>query len=199
MKNIFEDAGDERIYRYDAYRALFKQLVAEQKTTGPKQSPEYADYTRLNWIRMQRVEKTAVINEELMRLVAEINVRQFWYVITEAWCGDAAQCLPVLAKLADMNPLIELRILLRDENPLIMDAYTTNGSRSIPKLVVLNLEGKEIFTWGPRPEGAQATVEEHNRLRTKSSQALAEEIQKWYNHDQTASLQREIMRLLNKG
>ena len=66
----------------------------------------------------------------------------------EGWCGDGSQILPYLAKMAHESNNIQLKILLRDENPEIMDQYLTNGSKSIPKLISVDSEDEEIFTFG---------------------------------------------------
>lgn len=80
-------------------------------------------------------------------------------VITESWCGDSAQNLPVISKIARLNSNIALRIILRDSNLDIMDNYLTNGvSRSIPILVAFDMDGNEIFRWGPRPKPAMQLV-----------------------------------------
>jgi hypothetical protein len=39
-----------------------------------------------------------------------------WLVISEGWCGDAAQLLPIINKMAVESGKIDLRIVLRDEN-----------------------------------------------------------------------------------
>ncbi len=197
-RHIFEGLDQEKIYSYESYRDLVKQVVAEGRTTGPNQSPDYVNYTRLNWARMQRVEKTSGIGPEVAELARGISRPQTWYVITEAWCGDAAQCVPVIAGIAALNPLVCLKLMLRDENPRVMDAYTTNGGRSIPKLIAVADDGRELFTWGPRPRGAQEIMDEYNRHKSKPFAVLAEDLQRWYNRDQTLSLQSELAALLER-
>ena len=57
-------------------------------------------------------------------------------------CGDAAHVLPVLNKFAENDTTITLSILLRDDNEELMDRFLTNGTRSIPKLIILNADGQ---------------------------------------------------------
>ena len=57
-------------------------------------------------------------------------------------------------------PGLELRIVLRDEHPEVMDRYLTNGSRSIPIVIALDEEFRELGHWGPRPRELQAWVME---------------------------------------
>ena len=79
-------------------------------------------------------------------------------VIAEDWCGDASNTVPVVAKLADAVPGLELRVILRDANPEVMDRYLTNGSRSIPVVIALDENYQELGHWGPRPTELQAWV-----------------------------------------
>ena len=66
-------------------------------------------------------------------------------VISEGWCGDAAQILPVINKMALVSNKIEFRIVLRDENPALMDAFLTNGGKAIPKVIMIDNESGEVI------------------------------------------------------
>jgi hypothetical protein len=114
---------------YQTYREMIDELLAENKTTGSIHTEAYLDYSRMNVKRMNRLDKTAKVSSELEKVIKSIAVPQIWLVITEAWCGDAAQNIPFLVKLAALNPKIELRLILRDENPELMDEYLTEGAR----------------------------------------------------------------------
>ena len=125
---------DKSISFNDFYE-LNQRYALEGKTSGSEQSEQFVEYTKLNMTRMKRIMKTTEVIDELAVLVKAIEEPITWLVITETWCGDSAQNLPVIAKIAELNPLISIRILFRDENPEVLDQYLTNGSRSIPKLV----------------------------------------------------------------
>lgn len=119
-----------------------------------------------------------------------------WLVITEAWCGDAAQNIPPIEKIANLNDRIETRYILRDENTELMDQFLTSGSRSIPKLIALDADTLDVLgTWGARPEAAQKLYYE---LKEKGAEkaAIMEHLQRWYNADRTLSLQNEFVNLL---
>jgi hypothetical protein len=180
---------------YGAYVELMDSLLLENKTTGPNQSEAFIHYTRLNQQRMHRLEKTI---ELLPAVKASILLArpQTWLVLTEAWCGDAAQSLPVMQALAQLNPLISLRLLLRDENPGLMDQYLTDGvSRSIPKLIAIDAPtGATLFTWGPRPAALQALFHQW-KAEGMHFDMMKEEFQRWYNKDHTASIQLELAAL----
>lgn len=196
IAHLFLNGIVRKVYTYQDYMLLMELVVRESRTTGPKQSEELNYYTKLNLHRMHRLNKTVAIGDTLREAIRKINTPQTWYILTEAWCGDAAQNIPILAAAASLNPAIDVKLLLRDENPDLMDAYLTNGGRSIPKLIAVDREYDELFTWGPRPEGAQAMLAEYKANPGKPYKEFAEDIQKWYLADKTNSLQRELTELL---
>lgn len=198
MTNLINKEHLDNAFTYDEYRQMGKDLLANGKTTGPKQDADYIEYSKLNDRRMDRLDKTVVIGDELVGALKKISKRQHWLVLTELWCGDAAQNVPVLAKMAKLNTKINLCLLLRDENPEIMDAYLTGGGRSIPKLIVLDGQLQEIFTWGPRPEKAQHLMEDWKKNGGTNYATLAEDMQKWYVQDKTESVQSEFLSLLTR-
>lgn len=196
VKSIFSADSIRQTYTYSEYLTLMNVVVAEKRTTGPQQSPELAEYTRLNQYRMHRLDKTVHLDSELQQLAFQVSAPQTWYVLTEAWCGDAAQNLPIIAKVAHLNPHITLTLLLRDEHPEIMDAYLTDGGKSIPKLISVAEDGTELFTWGPRPQALQALVWAYKANPDRPYAEFLEEVQRWYNADKTESVQQELTELL---
>ena len=196
VKDLFTPENIRQSYTYPEYLALMDRVVAEKRTTGPNQSPAMAEYTRLNQYRMHRLNKTVHLAMDLQQLVFQIKMPQTWYVLTEAWCGDAAQSLPVIAKAAQLNPHITLTLLLREEHLEIMDAYLTRGGKSIPKLIALAEDVTELFTWGPRPQALQEIVWAYKENPDRPYAELLEEIQRWYNTDKTESIQQELVALL---
>jgi hypothetical protein len=112
-------------------------------------------------------------------------------VIAEDWCGDASNTVPVIAKLAETVPSLELRVIARDQNLELMDQYLTNGSRSIPIVIVLNDEFEEVGHWGPRPSQLQAWVMA-NRATTPKAE-LYPQVRKWYARDRGETTLREVL------
>lgn len=193
----------DRSITYAAYSKLLKDLMAQGKTTGGNQSEDYINYAKLNLQRMLRLDKTIELTEELKTALSKITSNYTWLVLTEGWCGDAAQNIPVMHFITEACPAIELKLLLRDENLDVMDQYLTDGGRSIPKLICLEKDTsvtsglKEVFVWGPRPAGAQDLMHE---LKEKNTPLMekATIIQKWYNNDKTLSAQAEFLELVRK-
>lgn len=182
-------------YSFEEFVALNEQLVATGRTTGPVQSESRIHFTKLNLARTKRWLKTTAPSPELIALL-KANGGAEWWVITEAWCGDSAQNLPLVAKAA-AEADIPLRVILRDENLGIMDRYLTGSSRSIPKLVAFNADGSECFVWGPRPGPAQALYEEWRAdPRERDYEAFEKELHTWYAKDKGVSLTAELMALV---
>ena len=110
-------------------------------------------------------------------------------MISEAWCADGAQIVPVLAKIAQSNPLIDLKIVLRDENPELMNQYLTNGGKAIPILIIADAQSLEVLhVWGPRPKVATQMVEAYKKEHGKLTPEFKEDLQKWYNQDKGQSI-----------
>lgn len=187
----------EKGISYSSYLNLTEELLNQGKTTGLNQSADYVHYTNLNLHRMKRLDKTVEINAELSTLISQITTPQTWLVISEAWCGDAAQNVPLLQKMADLSENIDLKIILRDENLEVMDLYLTNGGRSIPKLIALENETlNELYTWGPRPATIQSVMNELKAANVTEISEIVEKIQIAYNHDKAQSIQNEMIEIL---
>ena len=185
---------------HDQYLDLVEDVVAQNSTTGPNQSESMVGYTRLNFKRMKRVYKTTVITPELAEAAARLRTPCFWIVLTEAWCGDAAQSIPVLAKLAELNKNIELKLLLRDEHLDLMTKYLTDGARAIPKLIWITKENfQEIATWGPRPAPAQELLKTYKGNPEETYDEFSEKLQRWYNQDKSETLQLEMLSMISQA
>lgn len=182
---------------YEAYMTLLLKLLAEGKTTGTDQSEAMVGYGKMNVQRMKRLNKTIQLQEELKDVLNDISKKMTFLVITEGWCGDAAQNVPVFQKLAENSDNIEVKLILRDEHLEIMDAFLTNGGRSIPKLIAIDAESlKVIGTWGPRPEAAQFMVTEFKKIENGDYSEFVKEVQLWYAKDKTIAMQNELISLL---
>ncbi|GAA4018899.1 thioredoxin family protein [Hymenobacter fastidiosus] len=184
-------------YSYPAYRQLIDDLLAQDMTTGPQQSELLTNYTRLNVQRMRRLDKTIHLLPALQAALDGLQQRYAWLIITEGWCGDASQIVPVLEALAQASGgKITTHYVLRDEHPVLMDRYLTNGARSVPKLVVLNPDTLlEIAQWGPRPVPAQQLLLDL-KAQGATHEEYAEQVHGWYAKDKTQTIQDELLGLV---
>lgn len=195
IKIMLDTTVEAKAYSYTEYRDLIKRLRYEGQATGGSTSEDYLRYTDLNMARMDKWDKRYELSEDLKAALDKITTKEKWVVLSEGWCGDAAHSVPVLAKMAEYNPNIELEIRLRDENLDLMDQYLTNGGRSIPKLIRFNEKGEELNTWGPRPEPAQAIhLEGKEQGRPKADVTI--DLQKWYARDRGETLAEEMVAMI---
>jgi hypothetical protein len=186
-------------YSYTTYRQLIDELLTQGLTTGPQQSAELTDYTTLNVQRMSRLDKTVKLQPELVAAASGLRGTYIWLIITEGWCGDAAQQVPVVEAVAQASAgHLRTAYLLRDDNLDLADQYLTNGSRSIPKLVVLRADTlTEVAHWGPRPAEAQALI---TKLKAEgvTHDDFIRELHAWYAHNRTQATQHELLTLIQQ-
>ncbi len=181
MKEFFAERRPHQGLTYNAYRDLWKEQKekpAEGKDVSERKMLHYLNY---NWERQRQVHEAYTPSDALQEAVDAVVEPQLWMVLTEPWCGDSSFLLPVIAEAAALNDAVTLRILLRDDNLDIMDQYLTGGSRSIPKLVAFSEEGIELFTWGPRPEGAAERYAELRETYDDKQQQIAELVEYYQN------------------
>lgn len=187
-----------RSHSYPEYRKLMADLLKEGKSTAVEQTQERTHYSELNEARMHRLDKTIKITEENSAKLKTLNKSYLWIVLTESWCGDAAQILPVLNKMVlEANQKIELKLVLRDENTALMNHFLTNKAKAIPKLIIIDkATGSVVGDWGPRPQGAIDLIESYKEKFGIIDETAKTELQLWYLHDKGVSTQNEIIQLL---
>ncbi|MGB0949879.1 MAG: thioredoxin family protein, partial [Marinirhabdus sp.] len=152
----------ENTMPYKNYRALVAAHANEGTSTGNEQTAALTNYTKLNNARMRRLDKTLKIPERAETYFKTATLHQNWLVITESWCGDAAQSMPAMAKIAGLNKGIHFRAALRHAHPKLMNAFLTNGAMSIPKLIITDSATNRLLgDWGPRPTVLTAMVLDH--------------------------------------
>lgn len=190
---------DKRIQNGLKYKDYFDISVKNTELIDPAglsgDEKAHFDYTKMNIKRSERIHKTYTVSDELKAALNKITEPQVWMVLTEIWCGDSAQNLPYISKMAEINPLIDLRILLRDENIDIMDQYLTNGTQSIPKLIAFDKSGNELFQWGPRPKEAVELVQKA-KAEGKNKDQFIEELHLWYGRNRGKAIESEFLAIL---
>jgi hypothetical protein len=186
----------ENGFSYANYRKKVTSLIAEGISTGHTQSPDLLHYSELNETRMNRLEKTVSISEEVKTKLQNLDKKYIWLVLAEGWCGDAAQIVPVIHKMAEATDKVELKIALRDDNDALMQYFLTNAGKAIPKLIVLEAETLEVVAdWGPRPQGAKQLILDYKATHGVVDETAKIELQKWYLHDKGISIQNEIVEM----
>jgi hypothetical protein len=135
--------------------------------------------------------------EDLVARAARLPAPRHLLVLLEDWCGDAVNTIPALAALVDAVPGLSLRIVARDEHPELMDAHLTNGSRSIPVVIVLDDRFHELGWWGPRPTELQRWVLGDGQELARPDRYR--EVRRWYARDRGRTTLDEIVALLERS
>ena len=194
MKKSIEE-GLQKGISYVAYRTLISDLLASGKSSGAIQSEALLTYSKLNDKRMKRLDKTSKLTQETIVALKSIDTPVTWLVLTEGWCGDAAQSLPIINKIASESTQITLKIILRDDHEELMNHFLTNGGKSVPKLIALNTKNEVLNTWGPRPTVATKMVKNYKEKHGQLDASFKQDLQIWYNKDKGVNIQENMLDL----
>lgn len=197
MDTIIQDSLAKSL-SYETYRKMVSDLLDEGKSTGPNQSEDLLNYSSLNDARMNRLDKKTKLTDETVSALKSTKKNQTWLMITEGWCGDAAQIMPVINKMSLETDKVALKVVLRDENEDLMNQFLTNGSKSIPKLVVLDENEKVISSWGPRPSIATKMVNDYKKEHGGLDADFKRDLQVWYNKNKGENIQEDIVAFLEQ-
>jgi hypothetical protein len=88
-------------------------------------------------------------------------------------------------------------VLARDANLDVMDRHLTNGSRSIPLVLILDADGTLRGTWGPRPTELQAWVLGPGQALDKTERY--KQVRTWYVRDRGATTLAEVVQALESA
>lgn len=182
-------------YTYENYIERIEDELEEQiELDDPK---GFVQYYALGLQRMRRVHKTFKYNPGLERRVKAITTDLKFLVISEGWCGDASQIVPVIEHLAK-GLKTDLRFVFRDENMELMEDYKTNGALSIPILIGVTPEGEEAFRFGPRPAKGMEFLAKFKKDPDKySKDDFHEDLQRFYNENHGQDIVIEILDLID--
>ncbi len=157
------------------------------------------DFRKLNYQRMDKWNKILQLSESVQDCLSALKSDMRWYVFADLNCGDCAQTLPVLERMAEgAGGKIEMRIILKEEEPQLMDLYLSNGSRAVPKLIAFDVEsGHEMFRWGARPATGLKIYENFRNNKDKISwDDFEKELHLWYAKDRGTEVQHEVADLI---
>lgn len=143
----------------------------------------------------QAVWRRAEVPPEYGARAAAVPGRWKVLVLSADWCGDAVNIVPVLARLAEAAPNLDLRLLDRDAHLALMDEHLTGGiARSIPAAILLDEAGVERAWWGPRPAPLQAWVKGEGQ--GYESGERYRHVRQWYARDRGRTTLEEVVSLL---
>lgn len=185
---------------YEDYVHLLKDKLNLGLTTDGLKDESLVNYSKLNFSRKKRLSKTLKLGIDYLERVERIEKEINFLVITEGWCGDAAQILPILDLIVKSNSHFESKVVLREEHPELMEAYSYNGTKSIPIIIGFELQGEKVlFQWGPRPEPMLELTRKWKIDESYSKVDFSKDLQDWYNTDKGRTTVEEIVTLLEKN
>tara|TARA_R110002012_G_scaffold293771_1_gene489579 strand:+ start:161 stop:766 length:606 start_codon:yes stop_codon:yes gene_type:complete len=197
LQQIIKDAANKSI-SYEQYRAFVEVHTVNGTNSGDEVTEALAEYTKLNNQRMKRLDKTLKILPEYQEFLNSFDKDVYFLIITESWCGDAAQTMPMMNKVAQAAG-VDFKVVLRDENPLLMDRFLTNGGRAIAKLILVDKNiGLPVTTWGPRPTKATQLVADEKAAKGALSPEFKQELQNWYNKDKGKDTENDLISMLRE-
>jgi len=184
----------EKGYSYPDYLKKIEDQLFDLNQLGDENG--MAKYYSMNLKRIDRLNKTFELTEQQKEQLKSIVPDFKLLVISEGWCGDAAQSMPIVNVI--MQELgVEQKIVLRDENPELMNAYLTDGAKSIPMFIGVNAEGKEVFHFGPRPAaGMEMLVKHKENPEIYTADEFHKDLQVWYNQDKGESTFKELLAVI---
>lgn len=181
----------ENGFSYPDYLRKIEDQLYDIQNAGDEK--DYAKYYSINLKRIERLDKNFTLTNEQKEKLNQVIPGFQLLIITEGWCGDAAQVMPVVNVM--MNELgVEQKVVLRDENPQLMNEYLTNGAKSIPILIGVGSEGNELFRWGPRPQHGMDLLKKHKENPQEyTDEQFHQDLQIWYNQDKGESIFEEFL------
>jgi len=186
-----------KAFTYEEYRTFIDEHAQNETSSGPTQTEALTNYTMLNQRRMKRLDKTLKLTDDQIETIKNFKGNLTWVVLTETWCGDAAQTMPMMQKIAALNDGIQLKVILRDDNLDVMDEFLYNGGRSIPKLVSFDNDSQTIASdWGPRPSKATKLVNDYKAAHGKLTPEFKQDLQMWYTKDKGQNTVEDLLELL---
>ncbi len=188
-------SGAKNPMNYEQYIQRHQDIIARKfDEHSVYQKESMYQYTSDNWIRFEKSLNSVALDKKLYNFLTN-SEPQRWIVITEPWCADAAQMIPLFYALATAQPAIELEFYLRDENESLINQALTNGGKAIPKLLVLQQQNEIAFAWGPRPKPAQELVLQMKEQQVKGT-VFNQNLDAWYENDRHQTAQIELYQLL---
>ena len=170
-------------------------MITRERYEGGATIEQFIAGAESNQDLWRSVYARASVPAELAERARQLPARHL-LVLAEDWCGDAVNSVPVLARLAEAVPGLDLRILGRDANPDLMDPHLTDGARAIPVVMVMDEDFRELGWWGSRPDPLQAWVRTEGQALDRSDRYR--EVRRWYARDRGRTTLDEVVGLMDQ-
>ena len=183
-------------YSFEDYLERIEDELEEQiELDDPK---ELVPLFAMNLKQSREIKKNFRYNPGMEKKAKSYNADLKFLVISEGWCEDAAQIVPIVDRLAETIG-VELKIVLRDENLELMEEYHTNGSLSVPIVIGVTPDGEEAFRFGPRPAKAMEFTNKFKKDPDKySKDDFYEDLDRYYLENHGQDIITEILELIEE-
>ena len=186
MKNYFQNS------------ITFDEYIKETERRIAAQNPEdsYNEYYELGLQRMNRTLKTFKIDEEQLNVLKSKNFKGKILIISEPWCGDASATVPAVTQFFEAAD-VEVKIFLKDSDTSLIEKFLTNGTQSIPKILILNEDFSVKNVWGPRPKfGNELLKKFKENPETYPREEFYNDLQVYYAKNRGKDVITELLELI---
>jgi hypothetical protein len=186
MKNYWDQTVDFQKY-FD---------IANERVENPSDKDDKQEYYNLGVQRMNRTVKTFKVEEDLAEAFKAKKFTGKILIISEPWCGDASATVPALYSFFNACGT-EAKIFLRDTDTSLIDQFLTDGTQSIPKVIILNEDYTVKTSWGPRPKhGLELLKRFKANPETYPREEFYNDLQVYYAKNRGRDAIEEILELL---
>ena len=145
---------------------------------------------------MNRTLKTFKIDEEQLNVLKSKNFNGKILIISEPWCGDASATVPAVTQFFEAAD-VEVKIFLKDSDTSLIEQFLTNGTQSIPKILILNENFEVKNVWGPRPKfGTELLKKFKENPETYPREEFYNDLQVYYAKNRGKDAITELLELL---
>lgn len=100
--------------------------------------------------RWQRTYEQVALTSDQRSLVGSFTRQMYLLCVAGAWCGDCVLQCPIMQKIQEASPVIQVRFVDRDAHRDAQDELAINAGRRVPVVVFLAEDFEEIGRFGER-------------------------------------------------
>lgn len=126
----------------DFFRGFFDKALSYKEFLAAAEPSHKARWENFH----SQLSLTAAQREILGSFVRKMNV----LVLAGSWCGDCARQCPMIMRIAEAAPSIDLRFLDNQQFPELRDELRIHGAARVPVVVTLSEDFFEINRFGDR-------------------------------------------------
>ncbi len=174
----------------------YLKISEERVHHNPDKNDEHQEYYDLGLTRTNRTLKTFKLDEKQVADFKSKNFQGKILIISEPWCGDASATVPAVAAFFEAAGN-EVRVFLRDSDHSLIDQFLTDGSQSIPKVLILNEDLSLKNAWGPRPKFGNELLKKFKaNPETYAREEFYNDLQVYYAKNRGKDAIEEILNLI---